>query len=97
VGFIAYSRAVASSNGIARTIRLNDAVFAKTFYEIVNVSSDDLDGRGVDPADFVRNVCFVSSVLYELEDFRADNVEREHLPVTDIEKDSSIRGLCASK
>jgi hypothetical protein len=71
-------------------------VSAKNFYEFVNVSAGDLDGRRVGLADFHRNACFVPSLLYQLEDFRADNVEREHLTVTDIEKDSSILGSCTS-
>ncbi len=69
---------------------------AQSFYEFVNVSAGDLDGRNVGPADFLRNACFVPSLLYQFEDFRADNVEREHLTVKDIEKDSSILGSCTS-
>lgn len=68
----------------------------ESFYEFVNVRAGDLDGRRVGPADFLRNACFVPSLLYQLEDFRADNVEREHPAVTDIEKDSSILGSCTS-
>ena len=71
-------------------------MFAKSFHEIVNVSAGDLDGRCVGPADFLRNPRLVPSLLYQLEDFRAYNVEREHLTVTDIEKDSSILGSCTS-
>jgi hypothetical protein len=71
-------------------------VSAKNFYEIVNVSAGDLNGRRVGPADFFRNACFVPSLLYQLEDFRANDVERKHLTVTDIEEDSSILGSCAS-
>jgi hypothetical protein len=69
---------------------------AKSFYEFMNVGAGDFDGCVVGPADFFSDTCFVPSLLYQLEDFRADNVEREHLTVTDIEKDSSILGSCAS-
>ena len=71
-------------------------MFAKLFHEIVNISASDLDRRCVGPADFLRNPWFVPALLYQLEDFRAYNVEREHLAVTDIEKDSSILGSCTS-
>jgi len=71
-------------------------MFAKSFYEIVNVSASDLDSRRVGPAYFLRNPFFVPSLFYQLKNFRADDVEREHLTVTDIEKDSSIFGSYAS-
>jgi hypothetical protein len=71
-------------------------VSAKSFYEIVNVGPGDLDGRRVGSADFLRDACFVPSLLDQLEDSRSDKIEREHLPVTDIEKDSSIGGSCTS-
>jgi hypothetical protein len=73
-----------------------NAVFAKSFNEIMNVRAGDLDGRCVGPADFLGDAPFVPSSLYQLEDFRADNVQREHLTVTEIEKDSSILGSCTS-
>ena len=47
----------------------------KRFYETVNVSTDDFDGCGIGPADLLRNACFVPSLLYQLEDFRADSVD----------------------
>ena len=71
-------------------------MFAKCFYEFVNVSACDLNSGREGPADFFGNAWFVPSLLDQLEDSRTDNVEREHLTVPDIEKDSSIRGSCAS-
>ena len=96
MGFITFSCVGLSLNGIARTIRLKDAVSAKSLYEFVNVGAGDFDGCIVSPADFFSDTCFVPSLLYQLEDFRADNVKREHLTVTDIEKDSSILGSSTS-
>ena len=71
-------------------------MFVESVDEFVNVSANDLDFHCVCSADFVRNACFLPSLLYQLEDFRADDVDREHLALTHIEKDSSILGLCAS-
>jgi hypothetical protein len=95
-GFHRLLLVLASSHGIARPINLKDAVPAKSLYEFVNVGAGDFDGCVVSPADFFSDTCFVPSLLYQLEDFRADNVKREHLTVTDIEKDSSIFGSCTS-
>src|SRR5258708_6765091 len=66
------------------------------FDEIVNVRAHNLDAHCVGPTDFLRNACLVPSLLYQLENFRPNDIDRKHLPVTDIEKDSPILGVCAS-
>jgi hypothetical protein len=71
-------------------------MFVESVYEFVNVSANDIDVHFVCSADFVHNACLLASLLNQLEDFRADEVDREHLALTHIEKDSSILGLSAS-
>jgi hypothetical protein len=71
-------------------------MFVESVYEFVNVSANDIDVHFVCSADFAHNACLLPSLLNLLKDFRADEVDREHLALTHIEKDSSICGLCAA-
>lgn len=71
-------------------------VLAQSLNEILNVGSDDLDVHGIEAADFFRDAWFVPPLLYQLQNVRADNIDGEHLAVTNIEKDSAIVGFCTS-
>jgi hypothetical protein len=71
-------------------------MFVQSSYKFVNVSANDFDVHCVYPADFFHDVWLVPSLLYQLQNVRADDIDGEHLAVTNIQKDSAIVGFCTS-
>lgn len=58
--------------------------------EFVNIGTSGADFDGIFPADVRCDPAFVAARLKQADDPGADNVEAEHLPVTDVEQDSAI-------
>jgi hypothetical protein len=70
-------------------------VFEKVMFfemgeEFPEVGFDRLSGYAELAADFVHDLFFGATLLQKFEHSRADQVQPEHLPLADIENDSSV-------
>jgi hypothetical protein len=62
--------------------------------EFLEIRFHRVSGHGELTTDFVRDLSFGEALLQKFEHSRADQVQSEHLPVTDIEDDSSVLAMC---
>src|SRR5271157_6338980 len=72
-----------------------EVVLLQSLNEIENVRAHRISGHLVIAADFIRDACFVVSLLHEFEDFGPDDIQAKHPPVMHVEQNSPVLGFGA--
>lgn len=62
----------------------------------MDIHLDGVDVGAICRADLFGDSLLVMSFLEQVKDFGANHVETENLAPFDIQKDSTVRGLCSS-
>ncbi len=65
------------------------------FDELGNVGAHHFAVRAIVAADLFSDAGFVKPALHQFKNFGPDNVQAEHLPVMDVEQNSTVLCLCS--